>query len=460
MQFNSTLFLVFLPTVVVLFYTLSKERRRWMLLLASYTFYCVWSIPFSLLLVLCTVVNYVAARVISTTDRLLSRRLCLAASLVTSLSILGLFKYADFFSWSIMELTGFRPWQELNLILPLGISFYTFQAMSYTIDVYRGTTPARKSVLDVALFISFFPQLVAGPIIRADVLVPQLQNKQILRWESIRAGMALVIWGMVKKVYFADTMAVIVNEVYASPERFSGFALLVATYAFAIQIYCDFSGYTDIAIGSARLMGIDLPNNFNKPYLSLSIQEFWRRWHISLSTWLRDYLYIPLGGNRKGNLRMYINIMITMLLGGLWHGAGWNWVVWGGIQGGVMCVERLIGFGERVPRSLMGYIMRWLVTFHIVCFSWVFFRADSLHGALNVLKRIITAATGDIAISTTPLLILPLLLLIEILNIQSKWIEAFRQNPQLVRWAGYALTLLFVVTFAKAPKPEFIYFQF
>ena len=431
-----------------------------MLLIASYAFYCVWSIPFSLLLVLCTFTNYGAARIISESNRSLKRRICLAASVMTSLGILGLFKYANFFSFSIMELTGVRPWPALNLILPLGISFYTFQAMSYTIDVYRGSMAARRNFLDVALFISFFPQLVAGPIIRARVLVPQLQGMQSLRWDAVRSGVAMIIWGMVKKVYFADTMAVIVNEAYTSPEQFSGFSLLLATYAFAIQIYCDFSGYTDIAIGSAKLMGIDLPKNFDKPYLSMSIREFWRRWHISLSTWLRDYLYVPLGGNRKGRARTYVNIMITMLLGGLWHGAGWNWVIWGGIHGVVMSVERMIGLSEQPPQSLVWRIIRCIITFHIVCLSWIFFRAHSLAGAFEVIKRIATGAPGDIAVSFSPLLVLPLLLLIEIYDVQHKWINVFKHNPQLVRWAAYAFILLFTVTFKEAPKPEFIYFQF
>jgi D-alanyl-lipoteichoic acid acyltransferase DltB (MBOAT superfamily) len=460
MQFNSIQFIIFLSTIVMLFYTMTAKKRRWMLLIVSYVFYCFWSIPFSLLLLLCTIVNYIAAMCICATDREFRRRFCLTASVLTSLGILGLFKYADFFSWSILELTGIRPWPHLNLILPLGISFYTFQAMSYTIDVYRGSTEARKNFLDVALFISFFPQLVAGPIIRAGVLIPQLQGRQILRWDSICTGVAMVIWGMVKKVYFADTMAVIVNEAYASPERFSGLSLLVATYAFAIQIYCDFSGYTDIAIGSARLIGIDLPKNFNKPYLSLSIREFWRRWHISLSTWLRDYLYIPLGGNQRGRIRTYVNIMITMLLGGLWHGAGWNWVIWGGIQGIVMSVERMIGLGKQAPRYKFWRIVRWAITFHIICLSWVFFRARSLDSAVQVLKRITAFAPGDTAISLSPVFVMALLLLFELYDIQHRWIQTFKQSPATARWAGYAFVLIIIVTFIKAPNPEFIYFQF
>jgi D-alanyl-lipoteichoic acid acyltransferase DltB (MBOAT superfamily) len=332
--------------------------------------------------------------------------------------------------------------------------------MSYTIDVYRGITKPRKYLLDVALFISFFPQLVAGPIIRADVLIPQLNRSYSLNWESIRAGLAMIIWGMVKKVYFADSMAVIVSEAYGSIEMFSGLSLLLATYAFAIQIYCDFSGYTDIAIGSAYLLGISLPANFNKPYLSTSIREFWRRWHISLSTWLRDYLYIPLGGNRRGPNRTYANILVTMILGGLWHGAGWNWVAWGAIHGFVMAIERAVGLTNESPRNIYWRFIRCLITFHIVCISWIFFRAESLTSAIDVIIRISTGASGNITLPLSPIFLLVIILVSEIFDFQNKWIETFKQNPSVVRWFGYASLLFFSITFLKAPRPEFIYFQF
>lgn len=420
----------------------------------------VWSVPFSSLLVFSTLIDYTAARVIDGSESKGTRRLGLLVSLTANLGVLAVFKYADFFTNSSYSLLGVHPWPVLDLILPLGISFYTFQTMSYTIDVYRGHLRARKSFIDIALYVSFFPQLVAGPIIRADTLIPQLREENRANWQLINAGIALIIWGLVKKVFFADSMAPIVNEAYATPALMSGWALLSATYAFAIQIYCDFSGYTDIAIGSALVLGIRLPANFREPYLSCSIREFWRRWHISLSTWLRDYLYIPLGGSKRGPTHTQINLMITMLLGGLWHGAGWNWVIWGGLQGAMMIFERAIGLSDTRPKQRIAIVFRWFMTFHLVCLSWIFFRADDVGQAWEVLSRIATFQDGDSFVILRPILIVALLVLVESLRIRKRFVFLMQTSPRLVLWVAIGALLFFVLAFRGASSPEFIYFQF
>lgn len=460
MLFNSTIYLVFLPLVAVLYYFLPLWWRRIMLVIASYAFYMAWSVPFASLLVFSTVIDYTAARVIDSTESALRQRIGLLVSLAANLGVLAVFKYADFFTNSAYSLFGARPWPELDLILPLGISFYTFQTMSYTIDVYRGHLRARKSFIDIALYVSFFPQLVAGPIIRADTLIPQLREENEANWQLIRAGIALIIWGMIKKVFVADAMAPIVNEAYGNAGVTSGLALLSATYAFAVQIYCDFSGYTDIAIGSALVLGIRLPANFREPYLSCSIREFWRRWHISLSTWLRDYLYIPLGGSKRGPTHTQINLMITMLLGGLWHGAGWNWVIWGGLQGAMMIIERLIGLSESPPKAALARIIRWFITFHLVCLSWVFFRASDVEQAWEVLTRIGSMSPGYSFDIWKPVLLVALLIVVELGRIRKRFVRVIQFHPLATVLLTIAAYVVFTLVFRGTRSPEFIYFQF
>ncbi|MCC6578877.1 MAG: MBOAT family protein [Phycisphaeraceae bacterium] len=460
MQFNSTVFMVFLASVIVAYYHLKPQPRRVMLLLASYLFYAWWSVPFSLLMLFCTAVNWAAGRWMDHNPSTFQRRLALFLAVVTSLGILGVYKYANFISDSSLTLLGWQPWPHLSLILPLGISFYTVQSMSYCIDVYRGQLSGRRSLFDVVLFISFFPQLVAGPIVRGSDLLDQLDCANGLDWDNIRTGLAQLGWGMVKKVFIADAMAGVVSDVYGNPSSQSGLSLLLATYAFAVQIYCDFSGYSDIAIGAARMMGIKLPDNFRSPYLACSLRDFWRRWHITLSTWLRDYLYIPLGGSRRGEVRTYVNLMITMVLGGLWHGAGWHWVAWGALQGGVMSLERLAGLSENTPKSPAVRVVRWVITFHLVCVSWVLFRAASLEQAGLILRRIFTWSPGEIMPDFTPLAYVAALLLVEVLDVKNRWIASWKQHPVAVRWATYAMSLALLLTFQRAISAEFIYFQF
>jgi alginate O-acetyltransferase complex protein AlgI len=459
--FNSTEFIVFLATVVFVHYALPMALRRYFLLSASYVFYWFWDVELSLLLVGSTAVDYIAARVISEAPvGHIRRRIALWASMLFNLGILGLFKYADFFSTTMAEVTGVAPLPILDLVLPLGISFYTFQTMSYTIDVYRGKIQAFRDPVDVALYVAFFPQLVAGPIIRADVLVPQIHEAHRLQPALVRAGIALVVWGLCKKVLFADSMAPIVNEAYASPEVMSGLALLTATYAFAAQIYFDFSGYTDVAIGSALMLGVKLPPNFNAPYLSLSIGEFWRRWHISLSTWLRDYLYVSLGGNRKGPLRTYLNLLITMVLGGLWHGAGLNWVVWGIFHGVILSLERVVGVAHTRPKSALIKGFRWIVTFHLVCISWVLFRAPDLETAMTILERIVNWSDGFAFAPSWPVYIIAVLLAVELTELRVRWVSAIEASPRLALLLTLGACVLFPLIYRGTVNVEFIYFQF
>jgi alginate O-acetyltransferase complex protein AlgI len=460
MLFNSLPFLIFLPTVVFIYYQLGHKQRQIFILLASYAFYWVWSFKLSALLLATTVVDYAVARWVEHEQRPRARKWIVSISMTANLLMLGLFKYADFLSGSIAELTGVRPWPVLNLALPLGISFYTFMSMAYVIDVYRREITARKSLLEMALFVAYFPHLVAGPILRASSLLPQLESKQPLKWDNIKRGVALIVWGMLLKVYVADSVAKLVNEAYAAPGATSGVGLLLATYGFAVQIYCDFAGYSDIAIGSALLLGVELPENFKQPYLSLTIRDFWRRWHISLSTWLRDYLYIPLGGSRKGKVRTYVNLALTMLLGGLWHGAGWNWVVWGGIHGVGLAAERALGVEDASKSSLPAKALRWLFTFHVVCLSWVFFRASNLEVALEVLHRIGTAAPGEWYGGFRPLYMLGLVLAIDAFGLRARWVELATSNARALRLVTYACVVILAFTFQGASNPEFIYFQF
>lgn len=460
MLFNSIEYLIFLPLVVLLYYRLGQRQRQILLLIASYSFYWFWSVKWSVLLAISTVTDFFVAILLEKMKPGIKRRSVLCVSLFANLGLLAFFKYSNFLSDAGLSFFGARPWPVLDIVLPMGISFYTFMTLSYTIDVYRGHVKARRDLLEMSVFVAYFPHLVAGPILRAPDLLPQLEQYQPFKWVNIRLGLGLILWGMFKKVYVADPMGFIANEAYSSPENCSGPGLLLATYAFAVQIYCDFSGYSDMAIGSARLMGVHLPENFRSPYLSTSIREFWRRWHITLSTWLRDYLYIPLGGSRKGEFRTYVNLMITMLLGGLWHGAGWTWVVWGAIQGLVMSGERLFGVPETPPTSKIARVIRWAITFHIVCLSWVFFRSKSLPDAGLVLDRIFRWAPGEYYGGLAPLAALALLIAAEITRLRIFWLREADRRSTLLRWVVYASIIVLLITFAGAQNPEFIYFQF
>ncbi|WP_326520999.1 MBOAT family O-acyltransferase [Leptothoe kymatousa] len=345
----------------------------------------------------------------------------------------------------------------------MGISFYTFQSISCCVDVYRKEFQSNDySFIDYALYISFFPQLVAGPIMRASELFPQFHRKASFSYSTAIEGISRICWGLSKKVLIADPLSNVVSTVYANYTQQSGLSLLIATYAFAVQIYLDFSGYCDVAIGAAKLIGFNLDENFSRPYLSKSIREFWRRWHITLSTWLRDYIYIPLGGSRAGDIRTCLNLMVTMFLGGLWHGASYNFVIWGGLQGLFLVSERLFEktiFKAHASSNYFFTILKWLFTFHLICFSWIFFRAENYIQATTIIGRILTNKPG-LQTTFVPLIILITLLSYQILDNPLGFSKLGLRFPLISRWLIYVNIILISIAISGASNPEFIYFQF
>lgn len=393
MLFNSSIFAAFIAVLLPV-YLLARfsKPRKFVLLVASYLFYADWDYRYLALLFISTAVDFYVGRRMAVAVRATERRLLLFVSLITNLGLLAVFKYGNF----ILD-TGGWIWAALDVSLPrlpetipVGISFYTFQTLSYTIDIYRGHRKPEESALNFALYVSFFAQLVAGPIVRSSQFLPQIRTMPELKMEPIAAGAQRFLLGLFKKIVIADNVALYVDTVFADPSAHSAPVLWCAAYGFALQIYCDFSGYTDMALGIAQGFGLKLPENFNAPYLSRSITEFWRRWHISLSTWLRDYLYIPLGGSRISQQRTYFNLMVTMLLGGLWHGAAWNFVFWGGFHGAMLAVERARGWrlNDEPSSAIFGAsLLRILLTFHLVTIAWVTFRAESFGLMATYLHR-------------------------------------------------------------------------
>ncbi|TWU08828.1 Peptidoglycan O-acetyltransferase [Symmachiella macrocystis] len=475
MLFNSYAFLIFLPIVLAVYYCLNLRAQNLWLLAASWFFYGSWDYRFLGLLGISTVVDYFCGRWIYQSTNPRTRKHLLLVSIVTNLSILGFFKYYGFFVSSLIALLaslGIRAnVPMLNILLPVGISFYTFQTMSYTIDIYRGLDKPCDSIATFALFVSYFPQLVAGPIERASSLLPQLSQKRTITGRCLREGLMLIVLGYFKKVGVADTLAPLVDTRFTYPDQATSADLLFSLYLFAIQIYCDFSGYTDIARGVSRLLGVRLMVNFAQPYFSTSITEFWRRWHISLSTWLRDYLYIPLGGNRHGTLITYRNLSITMLLGGLWHGASWNFIVWGALHGMYLSVDRL-KHGSRPPisewtwRNSWWMIVKMFVVFHLVCLAWIAFRAQNLPDALHFLEGIFAgrhnAEINEISWMSKRLLILIVTLAaIDICQRASNDHVVFLRLPTILQGAFVALLIALTLAFGGIDdQVPFIYFQF
>jgi len=471
MLFNSFEFLIFFLVVLGVSCALEDKRegRILFLFLASCYFYMCWDWRFLFLILGSTFLDYIAGWRIYISESRRTRRLWLIVSLSGNLGCLGFFKYYNFFAEQVAvffaELGLNLPLPHWEIILPVGISFYTFQSLSYTVDIYRGQLKPTRNLLHFATFVSFFPQLVAGPIVRAKDFLPQLKEEWRFSDNEAMAGMVLVLQGLFKKVCIADALATsLIDNAYNSPENFSGFSLLLATYGYAMQIYCDFSGYSDIAIGTARILGFKLPLNFNRPYMAISITDFWRRWHISLSTWLRDYLYIPLGGNQKGKLRTYRNLLITMLLGGLWHGAAWSFVFWGGLHGAYLAVERAFGWGKVSDRHSLSFAEFWgrrVFTFHLVCFGWVFFRADGIEAAWIVLRRIFTMADGNNGLSTY--FLLPLVIGY-LMHFSPQWLKTtamkrFQESHVIVQ-SGIIAASIFCFMLIVGDNAPFIYFQF
>ena len=465
-SFPTIEFAVFFVIVFILSWALMPHPRAWrpFILVASYVFYGWVDWRWVLLLVGSSLVNTVAAQVIARTPSQQTRKRALIAAIVFDLGLLCVFKYLGFFVTEMddaLDTIGLgSPLPLVQVVLPIGISFFTFQAISYVVDVYREETKA-ASLGDVAILQAFFPHLVAGPIVRANELLPQLRTPRDPREVLAGPGLFLIAGGLVKKTVIADELARnVVDPVFNDPGAHSGLEVLLAIYGFAAQIYCDFSGYTDMAIGTALLLGFVLPQNFNRPYLASSLQEFWRRWHMTLSRWLRDYLYIPLGGSRDGPRRTYRNLMLTMLLGGLWHGAAWTFVIWGGIHGGALSAERWAR--ERWQGFHMPTWAGWFITFHVVCLAWVFFRSPDLSTAFEMLGQV--TAGGPSPLVTLPMVFLTVVA-IAIQAVPTRFWE--RGEAWLVTRPvaaqGVALGLLIVAADAAVGQEgvaPFIYYQF
>ncbi len=478
MSFNSLEFAIFLPIVFIVYWAVPQRARWVVLLISSYYFYMSWNAAYVVLILFTTAVSYTAGWLIHRfSDNLRRKRRILAACIATCFAVLFVFKYFNFAVGSICGLVTFfgYPVHEvsLKLLLPVGISFYTFQTASYVIDVYRGTVPAEKHFGYYALFISFFPQLVAGPIERPGNLLPQLRQKN-RRFDYNKAvdGLKLMTWGFYKKMAVADRIGPYVDVVFDNVHAHNGGALLIASLLFTIQIYCVFSGYSDIAIGTAKLLGIDLMTNFRTPYFSGSIREFWGRWHISLSQWLRDYIYIPLGGNRKGRARQSINIMITFLASGLWHGAGWNFVLWGGMHGVGQVAENVI-FPKGKCEKGIAKVLRTIGTFIFCSLAWIFFRCANISDAWYAVTHLwagvgrgyISAGLSQMGLGRMSLGIcmLAIMILVAVDYIISKKnvIETLKARPVVLRWTLYlALVLAVIFLSPVGGNGQFIYFQF
>jgi len=461
--FPSLEFAIFLPVVLVLSWALMPRPRSWkpFILAASYVFYGAADVRFCLLLALITVVNQFGAVHVQRASNERRKRNITAATVAFDLGVLGLFKYYGFFTEEtgrVLDSIGLGlPLPLLSLALPVGLSFITFQAISYVVDVKRGLLePA--STIDVALYLSFFPHVVAGPIVRAREFIPQLQRPRDPQKVAVGAGIVLIAIGLVKKVAIADYLArTVVDPVFGVPESYSAPDAVLAAYAYTAQIYCDFSGYTDIAIGVALLMGFVFPQNFNSPYRATSFRDFWRRWHMTLSRFLRDFLYIPLGGNRGSGLKTTRNLMITMLLGGLWHGAAWGFVLWGGLHGAGLGIERLLRGRVSLPAWL-----RWAIVFHAVVLGWILFRSRNLDVAGAFISRL--ADPGPATLWTAPA-VLAVIAVIGFQLLPEKPLERLRLRLAGLRPIPLGASLALVIAFVGATVPSqavppFIYFQF
>lgn len=501
MLFNSLDFVVFFPLVVGAYF-LTPFRYRWILLLAaSYYFYACWRAEYLVLILISTMIDYRCGLKMGEKATRKARRPFLVLSLLANLGLLFSFKYFNFFNDSLRAVFDhfniFYGVPAFDVLLPVGISFYTFQTLSYSIDVYRGKQEPERHLGIFALYVSFFPQLVAGPIERSQRLLPQFFIKHDFNYERSVSGLQQMGWGFFKKIVIADRLAIYVDQIYNNPELYSGWSVVVATYFFAFQIYCDFSGYSDIAIGTARVMGYDLMENFRRPYFARSISEFWKRWHISLSSWFRDYLYIPLGGNRVAKWRWYYNLFIVFLVSGLWHGANWTFVVWGALHGayliaGIMTQDvrdriwswigrspllvrqrafRASGLINHMSVESIRSVVAVVLTFHLVLFGWLFFRANSISDAFLLLGKIfdfhngfqsVFAATSlgpyELTIAFFAIIAMELVHIIEERG-QSMY-EYLRARPTWLRWSFYYTAIFAILILGEFNLKAFIYFQF
>ncbi|MBN1995530.1 MAG: MBOAT family protein [Anaerolineae bacterium] len=480
MLFNSIEFLIFFPLVVAVYFA-TPHRYRWLwLLAASYYFYMSWKAEYLILIVVSTLIGYFTGLRMGKIPEKSNRKKLLILSLCANLGILFAFKYFNFFNDSLRaifnQLNLFYNVPVFQVLLPVGISFYTFQILSYSLDVYRGHKEPEKHLGIFALYVAFFPQLVAGPIERSTRLLPQFFEHHHFNYQRAADGVRLMAWGFFKKIVIADRLALIVNDVYNHPTEYTGMPLIIATYFFAFQIYCDFSGYSDIAIGAAKVMGFDLMQNFNRPYFAKSIREFWQRWHISLSSWFRDYVYIPLGGNRVTQGRWYFNLMVVFLLSSLWHGAAWTFVVWGGLHGLYLLVsiwtaglqaglEKFLRL-DRAP--LLQKLIRVGLTFNLVSFAWIFFRANSIADAFYIVRHLLVGLelktnyglAGGFYGYIFGLVMIIFLLAVQVGQRRGSIRQSLALSPVWLRWAVYYVFIFTIFTFGYFGTTEFIYFQF
>jgi alginate O-acetyltransferase complex protein AlgI len=490
MLFNTIDFIIFFISVLVVI-SIFRQRKfqHFFLVIASYFFFYFTSNYLIVLLIFSTLLDFYVGKSIWNTKSLQKKKLLLSASLAGNLGLLGFFKYSDFailqfnLLGEFFDLTSNIPF--LELALPIGISFYTFQTISYTVDIYRGKLEPSKTFKEFALFVSFFPQLVAGPIVRARNFLPQLREKMesfdspsklkqiILEKGNLKLGITIMSLGFFKKVFFADNIAPLVDTIFSNPIGMESFTVVLGAIAFGIQIYCDFSGYSDIAIGAALILGFKLPINFNKPYFATSPSDFWRRWHISLSTWLRDYLYIPLGGNKKSNSRTYVNLLIVMFLGGLWHGASWNFVIWGLLHGGYLAVHKIIV--KKIPvvgnsrflKTKLGVFLTIIVTQYFVFLAWIPFRVHDFEQSIFLIQKYVFL---DFVWETTPKIIsentfavglIPLFFLLHIISYKKSNISERISKMNSVYWILFLIAIMsLIIFFFSGNAEDFIYFRF
>lgn len=499
MLFNSYDFLIFFPIVVFAYFLIPQRFRYIWLLIASYYFYMGWNAKYALLLLTSTTITYISGLLMDVVEKRMQekplqmitwKKVIVAGSFASNLSILFFFKYFDFAVMNINRVLSVLNVElittHFDVLLPVGISFYIFQSLSYTMDVYRGDIYAEKNFLKYALFVSFFPQLVAGPIERSKNLLKQLNEEHHFSYEKMCDGLMLMIWGYFMKLVIADRIAILVDNVYASNVAYDGKYVLLASVLFAVQIYCDFAGYSTIAMGAAKVMGFELMENFNCPYFATTVSEFWRRWHISLSSWFRDYLYIPLGGNRKGTVRKYINTMIVFIVSGLWHGAQWSYVLWGGLNGLYQVVGGIMTplkrkFAEKMPKldkSIFMKIARIGVTFVLVDFTWIFFRANSLKDGIVMVRRLFDMnnpellANGtifDLGLNVQNFVVLGIAMIILLVADIAKYNhikvrELILNSNIVIRWSVIIMSIVGILVFgiwgSGYQATNFIYFQF
>ncbi|MFA5072326.1 MAG: MBOAT family O-acyltransferase [Nitrospirota bacterium] len=487
MLFNSLEFTIFFPVVTILYFLIPHKFRWGLLLLASCIFYMAFIPVYIAILAITIVIDYVAGMKIEDSQGKRKKKYLLFSIVATCL-VLFIFKYFNFFNSNFASIANFFHWkypiEMLNIILPIGLSFHTFQSLSYVLEVYRGKQKAERHFGIYSLYVMFYPQLVAGPIERPQNLLHQFREEHFFEYRRVTDGLKLMAWGMFKKVVIADRLALAVNQVYASPTEYSGLSLIIATVFFAFQIYCDFSGYSDIAIGAAQVMGFKLMDNFKRPYHAKSISEFWKRWHISLSTWFRDYLYISLGGNKVARWRWQFNLFITFVISGLWHGANWTYVLWGALNGFYLIFalwtkdlrERLIQVTGLVKYQHVLNVWSITITFSLICFSWIFFRAKNAHDAWYIVTHLFTgfenffrfayikASFAGLGLSKQELIIALLSIcfmeFVHFIQRHYKMRQMLSEKPIWYRWTVYYAVVLSILFFGVFGKNNFIYFQF